>query len=52
MECMVCGKGPADGVTVFRQNPKGEIGIWACAKHSVADIDPEVQHIVNVLEDK
>ena len=34
MKCHVCGKTPAEGTTLYRQNPKGEKGIWACLEHS------------------
>ena len=30
MKCERCGKAPWDGVTLLRQNPKGEAGIWRC----------------------
>lgn len=50
MKCEICGKGPQDGVTVFRQNPKGEKGIWHCAEHNAAKVDSEVVAVVEVLE--
>lgn len=31
--CAVCGKGPPDGVSVFRMNEKGGPGLWACNEH-------------------
>lgn len=34
MKCFQCGRGPSDGITVYRQNAKGETGIWACEKHT------------------
>jgi hypothetical protein len=31
MKCIHCGKTPTEhGVTLLRQNPKGEVGVWAC----------------------
>jgi hypothetical protein len=50
MKCMVCGKGMADGVSLFRQNPKGEAGIWACRAHRRDVPDPTVERIVNAVE--
>lgn len=32
-ECAVCGRGPSDGITVYRMNAKGEPGLWACNEH-------------------
>lgn len=34
MKCEVCGKAPWDGVTLLRQNAKGQPGIWRCESHS------------------
>lgn len=31
--CHVCGKHPGMGVSVFRQNAKGQPGVWACEEH-------------------
>lgn len=31
--CYICGKHPADGFTVYRQNEKGVSGIFACEEH-------------------
>lgn len=56
MKCHVCDKGPAPehgGVTVYRQNPEGELpAVWACAEHRSAPVDSETQRIVDVLEGK
>ena len=52
-ECCICKKTPADGTTVFRVNPKGRPGIWACAKHrpqTDAPIDAELDEVVRILE--
>lgn len=51
--CEICTRGPAPehgGVTVFRQNAKGEPGIWRCAAHNHAPVDPEVAEIVSIIE--
>lgn len=32
MRCFVCGKSTLFG-PLFRQNPKGSIGVWACSEH-------------------
>lgn len=34
MKCYICEKAPWEGFNLYRQNPKGEVGIWACAAHS------------------
>lgn len=36
---------------VFRVNPKGQPGIWACKEHTRkrAEIDPEVEDIADIL---
>lgn len=49
MKCDVCGKTPAQGVTLIRQNPKGEKGVWLCLAHNVSPIDPEVANVVDAL---
>lgn len=51
MTCEICKRGIADGIALFRQNPKGEKGIWRCREHNQAAIDPEVNDIVTVVED-
>lgn len=48
--CMICGKGPLDGTSLYRQNPKGEAGIWACMAHSQQPAAPEVNKLVAVVE--
>ena len=53
MTCEVCGRGPLPqhgGISVFRQNEKGVKGIWRCAVHVTAPVDPEVAEIVVALE--
>lgn len=48
MKCEICGKGPSDGTNLFRQNPKGETGIWRCAAHS-KPVEDDLVKIVNAL---
>lgn len=48
MKCVVCPKGPPE-VALYRVNPKGETGIWACEKHKLG-IDKEVKRIVEAIE--
>jgi len=50
MKCVICQKGPEDGVALYRQNETGVQGIWACAEHRTAPVDPEVQDIVDAIE--
>ena len=52
--CLFCNKGPRDGVSLFRVNPKGVVpAVWACAKHmknTDSVIDPEVKKLTDILE--
>jgi hypothetical protein len=51
MKCEICEKGPRDGVAIYRQNAVGVMpAIWRCRAHREASVDPEVQHIVDVIE--
>lgn len=53
MGCVVCGKGMTTGHSLFRINPKGQPGIWACAEHiknTDVKIDPEVLRIAGILD--
>jgi hypothetical protein len=54
MKCVVCKKGPLDGVSVFRINAKSVPGLWACKNHlrqtDAPKPDPEVVEIVELLE--
>lgn len=51
MSCEVCGRTPLeDGVTLWRQNPKGEKGVWRCTVCNKKPQDPEVEDIVNIIE--
>ncbi len=52
MNCSVCGKGPKEGVTVYRQNPKGEKGIWACEEHAVRKPDSPLMDLIKTLENQ
>lgn len=33
IQCRVCGVGLRDGAALWRENEKGQPGIWSCAKH-------------------
>lgn len=48
MKCYVCGKAPWDGVNLYRQNPKGGVGVWACAAHSIPVNDTLVNIVANL----
>lgn len=50
MKCEICGRGPAEGVSIFRQNAYGEPGIWRCKACNEQPIDPEVKEIVEIIE--
>jgi hypothetical protein len=48
MKCLFCQKGPAQGVSLFRVNAKGQPGMWACEKHvgqTDAAVSPEVRDL-------
>lgn len=49
--CHVCGRRVADGATLYRQNEKGVAPIWACAVHRTKPVDPDVQRLIDVIED-
>jgi hypothetical protein len=53
MKCVICKRGPLQGVTVFRINAKGQPGLWACKKHigqtDAPPIDPVVDEIVSII---
>jgi uncharacterized protein YwgA len=55
MKCEKCGKGPADGVSVYRVNEKGVKGIWRCVNHLEPEKHPapdtETVKLVNILEE-
>jgi hypothetical protein len=53
MKCLFCNLGPADGVSVFRINAKGQPGVWACASDlPKADtrVDPATRAVVEHIE--
>lgn len=47
MYCYVCGK---FGVTLYRQNEKGQKGVWACDEHNFKKVEPIVEEIIKILE--
>jgi hypothetical protein len=51
IRCEICNQGPAQGVTVYRANAKGQPGIWRCAPHRDNPTPPDLQAVVNVLEE-
>lgn len=54
MKCQICGNGPRNGHAIFRTNPVGEIGKWACEEHfknfDTRPIDPFVKSIVDTIQ--
>ncbi len=52
-DCVICGKGPKDGIGVFRAGPKGKPAPWACREHlPLTDgpaIHPDVGRIAEIL---
>lgn len=52
LKCHICGLGVEDGVTVYRQNRKGQPGIWACQTHNMHRVNPDVKAIVDAVEDR
>jgi hypothetical protein len=52
VNCLFCQKGPAQGVSLFRVNAKGQPGVWACERHigqTDAAVDAEVRDIAAAL---
>lgn len=52
MRCVICHKGPSDGVGLVRLNAKGQPGIWACLKHrsnTDAPRDPVLDDVLRAL---
>lgn len=52
--CLFCGRGPTDGVDLYRLNEKGERGQWTCGKHLArTDVKPhpEILAIKRVLQE-
>ncbi len=47
--CAFCGDDAMIGVPLFRQNAKGQPGIWACKAHTRAPIDPGVEQITSCI---
>lgn len=56
MKCDKCGKGPQDGVSLYRVNEKGVPGKWRCEKHLDPSKHPapdtETEKLVKTLEGK
>lgn len=51
MKCEICGKSPADGeTTLFRQNAKGQSGIWRCEEHNHKFVPLDVAQTVAKLQ--
>lgn len=48
LQCVHCGAGLELG-PLYRQNPKGEDGILACASCSTVPIDAEVKEISEII---
>lgn len=46
MKCEICGKGMREGVTLIRQNPKGEFGVWRCEFCNKKFTDQKLQNII------
>jgi hypothetical protein len=51
--CAVCGRSVEQhGLTMYRTNPLGEVGVWACAQHrGLTPVDPIVEEIVTIIEE-
>lgn len=55
MKCAVCNRGPAEGISIFRMNEKGQPGLWACNEHKDhfdGRIDDDLAKLVRTLEGK
>lgn len=50
-KCKYCGRTPGEhGVTLLRQNPKGEAGEWACEACNRLPVDAETAGVVALLQ--
>ena len=49
MKCFKCEKHTSEGTNLYRQNAKGEAGIWACAAHS-KPVEDDLVRIVAALQ--
>ena len=49
MKCQICSKTIPE-VSLFRQNAKGEIGIWRCREHNLLPIPFDIGDIVSIIE--
>lgn len=55
MNCAVCGRGPDDGVSVYRMNEVGQPGLWSCNEHKDqfdGRIPDDVKEMVSIIEGK
>lgn len=43
--CVVCGR---KDIPLYRTNPKGEKGIWACEEHHLSSVDPITKDIATI----
>lgn len=52
IQCRKCAASPAKDptVTLIRQNPKKEIGVWECLKCNEIPIDAEVKEIITAIQ--
>lgn len=51
IKCEICERTPEDGVTLIRQNPKGEVGVFRCIEHNEVDVDEGLREVINALND-
>ena len=52
MSCEICGRSPREGFSVFRQNAKGQPGIWRCGEHNATEVDEVVDLLVEAIEER
>lgn len=54
IECEICGRSPKNGETVFRSGEKGagKNPGWRCRAHLTTAVDPEVNELVSILENR
>jgi hypothetical protein len=50
MKCIHCKRGLAEGVALFRQNPKGEVGVWACGDCNMTPVDQEIMDVIEAVQ--
>ncbi len=46
ISCNICGR---NDLPLYRQNKKGERGIFHCGEHNIKPVDPKVEEITSII---